>query len=52
MTTKELAELLGVQHELVRDAAGTVYGRPDGRFRHVECMAIRDCLVTWGRLNG
>lgn len=50
MTSLQLANLLNVQHELVRDAAGGLFSRTKGTFTHEQAMSIRKQLVAWGKL--
>jgi hypothetical protein len=50
VTTIVIANLLGVQHELVRDAAGEMFGRVKGEFTYQQAMGIRTKLAQWGKL--
>jgi hypothetical protein len=50
MTTQQLANLLKVQHELVRDAAGETLRRTKGTFTYDEAMTIRNKIASWGRI--
>jgi hypothetical protein len=53
MTTQEIACLMGVQMELVRDAAGSLYSRCGSRetFTFSEAMMIRMLLIQWGKVS-
>jgi hypothetical protein len=51
MTTTELATLIGVHHELIRDAAGSLYQRTSGLFKIHQAIAIRSVLVQWGKVK-
>jgi hypothetical protein len=51
MTTQQLANLMGVQHELVRDAAGELLGRTKGIFTYDEAMKIRGKICQWKTLR-
>ncbi len=51
MTTQMIAAVLGVQHELVRDAAGSLRILRAGRlYLPGEVLAIRLKLVAWDKL--
>lgn len=50
MTTLQIANLMGVQHELVRDAAGETLHRTKGTFTYDEAMTIRKKIASWGRI--
>lgn len=55
LQTIQIAALLGVQHELVRDAAGPLPAHTDcdGRrfFDEHQQATIREQLAKWERLN-
>ena len=51
MTTRQIASFLGVQHELVRDAASELFHRHDGCvFTDDEVSRIRGKIAQWRRL--
>ena len=51
MKTQQIASFLGVQHELVRDAAGELFSRCSGVFSESEQAAIRAKIAQWERLK-
>ena len=53
MKTINIARLLNVQHELVRDAAGELYQRCSATdtFTGEEFIGIMNKLIVWGKIR-
>ena len=51
VTTLQIAYAYRIQHELIRDAAGSLFGRTAGTFTTAETVDIMRKLAEWKRLK-
>ena len=52
LTLQQVAMLLGVQLEMVRDVCGSLFGvsKPTAEILFTQALAVRAELVRWGKI--